>query len=61
MENPYTGEIKRKGKRILTSKQDNDLHGLGLANVEDTVLKYNGALDITSENQQFKVTVVLYV
>lgn len=46
--------------RWETSKNDKILHGWGLANVRDTVEKYNGTIECKKENNKFVVTIMLF-
>ncbi|MGL6229512.1 MAG: sensor histidine kinase [Culicoidibacterales bacterium] len=57
MENDFLGEIKQKNKRIMTSKQDKILHGIGLTNVTAAVHKYAGDFSYTPVQQQFVVRI----
>ncbi|WP_352401218.1 GHKL domain-containing protein [Anaerotignum sp.] len=60
--NTFSGELKRKGNSFFTTKKETDEpHGLGLNNVKRIVEKYNGELDITTENNFFDVEIVMYI
>lgn len=61
VKNPYTGKIRKNGSgQILTNKQDNLNHGIGLSSVKRCVDKYNGELLTDYGNRMFKATVLLY-
>lgn len=60
--NSYIGKIKRNGTTFLSTKEEpNSLHGIGLSNVKMTVEKYNGNLEIKTENNFFDVEIVMYI
>ncbi|MBO5069890.1 MAG: GHKL domain-containing protein [Roseburia sp.] len=46
---------------LKTSKQDNELHGIGLESVRRTVRQWNGAMEIIEENGMFIVQICLGV
>ena len=51
----------RKGT-IISSKKDNTfIHGIGLKNVEKSVLKYNGIFEVGCENNIFEVKIVIFL
>lgn len=58
--NTTNGKLNRRGKFFLSSKADYKEHGLGLANIDRTVKKYNGILEIEHENTNFHLSAVLY-
>jgi sensor histidine kinase regulating citrate/malate metabolism len=57
VENPYEGTIlfDRDG----LPRSDEPEHGIGLASVSATVHRYNGTLEITTENYIFSVNILL--
>lgn len=57
--NPYQTLPKTKGKLFLTSKDDQQSHGLGLGNVEDVLFKYDGNMEITTERGMFVISLFL--
>ncbi len=61
VKNTFNGMINKGDKRILTTKNDLNNHGLGLINIENTINKYNGSLDIEYDENIFSVDIVLYV
>lgn len=60
--NPYEGTI-RFNKRHMpeTTKANKEMHGIGLKSVKCAVEKYQGMLDITTEDNMFKAEVILYL
>lgn len=45
----------------ITTRKNGGSHGYGLKNVENSVNKYNGQLDISYDDNIFSVTIILYV
>lgn len=60
MENSYNGLAEKKDGRYITSKRDRELHGIGLAAVEQTVEKYHGQMEVESGGDVFRVELILY-
>ena len=58
VKNPYEGTIKLNKKGL--PKSDRPDHGIGLTSVKAVVNRYNGALDISTEDSIFTVGVLLY-
>lgn len=48
------------GKKLLTSKRDKTIHGMGITLIEETALKYNGIVNIKIEDSFFVLSVLLY-
>lgn len=61
IENSYNGTLIQKGTRLLATKKEKELHGLGLGSVENIVRKYQGEMKIEKENNMFSVRVLLYL
>ncbi|MGL5382467.1 MAG: GHKL domain-containing protein [Culicoidibacterales bacterium] len=57
MANDFVGELKQKNQRLVTSKQDEVLHGIGLGNVIQVVEKHGGMCNYYPENQRFFVKI----
>lgn len=51
--NPINREIKIKNNHVETSKREKELHGYGLLNMKRVVEKYNGHMNVSSENNNF--------
>jgi sensor histidine kinase regulating citrate/malate metabolism len=58
VKNPYEGTIKLNKKGL--PKSDRPDHGIGLTSVKAVVNRYNGALDISTDDSLFTVGVLLY-
>lgn len=50
----------KNGKYFISTKKDKHKHGIGLLNVERTVEKYNGMIDMKLVDNRFEVMVILY-
>lgn len=60
IENNYEIEPQKNGKRFLSTKQnEKNEHGWGIENVKEIVERYKGMLDISYQNQRFKVDLVI--
>lgn len=57
--NTYNGEIKEKNGILLTSKDDEQNHGIGLKNMREAVNRNNGHMQINYDNKEFKVNIIL--
>lgn len=59
--NPFSGDIKKDTNgNMVTTKADKENHGMGLCSVKNAVSKYNGAMNISTDNSMFKVQILLY-
>lgn len=59
--NSYDGELNVCGGEIKTKKDNKELHGIGLKSVQSVVEEYTGTMDITYNDNQFGVKIVLYM
>lgn len=57
--NHYDGKLQKNGKKILTSKNDRGLHGIGLNNIRMIAEKYKGTCLIQPKEKEFKITTIL--
>lgn len=59
--NSFDGKIlKTKNGHLITTKNDNNNHGLGIDSIKRTTNKYHGTVIIDTENNCFKLKIVLY-
>lgn len=58
-ENSKNNEIKIKNKKIITSKKDKFLHGIGLTSIKSSLNKYNGELEIINEENEFLINIYI--
>lgn len=59
LNNTYNGEIKEKNGILLTLKNDEKNHGMGLKSIEEAVNRNNGYIKIHYDDESFKTTVIL--
>lgn len=61
VKNSFDGKIlKTKNGHLITTKKDNNNHGLGIDSIKRTTNKYHGTVIIDTENNCFKLKIVLY-
>lgn len=60
VENSFGGETREVNGKLVTTKKDEDRHGIGLASVRYAIEKYEGVLTYECENNVFRVNVILY-
>ena len=56
-ENSYQEPPKKKGEEFVTSKEDEDSHGMGIKSMKQIVEKYQGEIKISFENNVFTVKI----
>lgn len=59
--NSFDGKIVKKNGTIITRKQDEENHGIGLKSVKETIDKYAGDMDIEYTKDKFKAKVLMYI
>ena len=59
LKNPVKEHVAIHNQSVPTSKQNKELHGLGIANMKTIVDKYRGTFDIRCSEQQFILNIVL--
>lgn len=59
--NPYKNAVIKENSKIVTSKMDKTNHGIGLRSVNETLEKYNGMMEIETEENIFTITAALYL
>lgn len=57
--NTTTDKVKYKNNKIISTKKDRNNHGIGLSNIEMIIKKYNGILDIITEENKFTLNIML--
>ncbi len=58
-ENPYTGELRKLGDKILTTKKDVTAHGYGISRVREVAGRYDGEVNITAKEGIFLIEILL--
>ena len=61
IKNSYDGVIVKRKNKIVTKKQNKNLHGIGLKSVEAAVNNYNGTMKLDFNEKEFKVSIMLYI
>lgn len=58
--NPYTGDLKKdRTGNYISEKKDRENHGIGLKSVRKVVEKYEGVMEIHTEDQIFEICVII--
>ena len=57
--NPFGGQCDVENGKFLTTKQDKEAHGLGLASLKQVCKKYQGSMEISTDNDEFLVYVIV--
>lgn len=57
--NTKCNQIETKNGRFLSDKGDSSLHGIGLYSVKEIVSRYEGIMDISYTEQEFKVVILI--
>jgi len=52
--------LKYEGRKLITTKDDKENHGVGLGSVQQSLEKYNGAMEIHHRDKMFYVDVLIY-
>ena len=61
MENTFIGELKYSGDSLMTTKTDEEQHGLGFGIVRKLAKKYNGTLNMEVHDNRFYTTLMIPV
>lgn len=59
--NSYDGTLLRTSGGIMSRKADKENHGMGITSVEMTLKKYDGVLQITTNDVKFTAKVLMYI
>ncbi len=57
--NTKCNEVKVKKDRFLSDKDDGDFHGIGLSSVKEVVQRYQGTIDVSFTEEEFKVVILI--
>ncbi|HFL3154639.1 TPA: sensor histidine kinase [Clostridioides difficile] len=58
-ESTKINEVVLKNNKVITSKKDSFLHGIGISSVKSSVEKYNGNVEIYSDKNKFTITIYI--
>lgn len=61
VKNSFDQVIRKDYGEFATRKKDKSLHGLGIKSVKNTVGKYDGIAEFTSEGAEFSADILLYL
>lgn len=59
--NDFNGIIKENQGKLITTKDDEKLHGVGIKSVKRMIEKYNGHMQIKYRENKFEVTLFLFI
>lgn len=59
IDNSYNGRLNFLGEKFRTTKISKENHGIGLENVQNTILNYNGELQISYTEDMFSVAILI--
>lgn len=57
--NPMPDALIIKDGKILTGKRDKRNHGIGISSIQEVVRRYNGTVDLSVSEAQFKLSVTM--
>ncbi len=61
IENSFDGKIqKKKDGKLNTTKKDKRYHGIGLSSIEKAMLKYNGQMNVETDDKKFKLSIIMH-
>lgn len=58
-ENSKINKVISKNNKILTSKKDKYLHGIGIESIKSSIKKYDGEVDIQIDEKKFTTTIYI--
>lgn len=59
--NTYDGELHQEEHRLLSRKDSNEMHGIGLENVQNVISNYGGTMKIDAGTSIFRVMILIYI
>lgn len=60
VENSHSNNFNKEKGKLITTKEDKKMHGIGLKSVESVVEKYEGVMDVSYDDVKFDVTIIIY-
>lgn len=61
IKNSFNNELLKEKGKLKTTKPNKEQHGIGLSNVTRMVEKYDGMINVSTDNNYFCVKVILYI
>lgn len=59
LENAKENAVTLRRGRYISDKEDKRIHGIGIASVKEVIDKYEGTLDISYDQDSFKVVILI--
>ncbi len=59
--NTFNGIVIERANNLITKKEDDGNHGLGIKNIKKVLEKYNGSMDIEYNATTFTSILLMYV
>lgn len=61
IKNTFDGNIRLNNGKLMTTNSDHANHGIGLVNVKNRLMKYNGIINIEYDRTVFSAVAMMYV
>ena len=61
VKNGYDGIVNQKEGQFITKKDDKEFHGIGLKSIDAAVNNNEGTMNIDFDNNEFRVSIMLYI
>ncbi|MBP3922487.1 MAG: GHKL domain-containing protein [Ruminiclostridium sp.] len=58
--NSHSGEIKEQGDKLVTTKADSTMHGIGLSRIKTVAEKYGGTVKVSYDKTSFLIEVLIH-
>ena len=59
VQNYYEGKLEMEDNNVITTKKDKNFHGYGIKSIKYTVNRYDGVVNISTENQWFELKILI--
>lgn len=59
IKNTYTDECTVLGEHYITTKEDADMHGIGIQNIKEVIERYQGICSIKAESGYFNFSIIV--
>lgn len=59
VKNTCTDDLEMSGEHFITTKEDADLHGIGIQNIKEVIDRYQGVCSIHTESGYFNFSIML--
>lgn len=60
IKNSYAGTLHKDGKRLISTKRNHEMHGIGLKNVEKIIQNQAGEIETTWNDELFCIKIMLF-